>query len=137
MGVPLRSTPIPRLHVERENMKISLSRYTALPCIFIQWLAISGCTFAVRSALALFINFDMMLPDITITVLRYSRSEVLVSIGVLTTIVLIISEITSKQNSLRLLFQVINLFYWLLFVTYVLVGLFLPLAKFSDLYLME
>ena len=110
-------------------METSPSRFTAPLSILVQWLAVAACVFAIEHSVAVLKDFDVALPGPTILAVNLSRPAVFLPIGIVTTLVVGVTECVAKSERVRFVTQVVHLCLWLTFTAFVLAALFLPFAK--------
>jgi hypothetical protein len=108
-------------------MKISLTRFSIVFVIALQWTAAIVMVLLGHKCENLFKDFHATLPDMSVIVLQATRSVVLLPIAAITTAIVVAAEVLLKSTTSRFVIQVVALLLWFAFTCLCLLALALPL----------
>jgi len=115
-----------------QGMKISTTRLTAVLILATQWICLASLIIAGnlgRSPFSPFKNCGTYLPAPTTIALRLIYPASLIPIAALTMIIVFVAEYFLKSERSRFVIQIVNLCLWLIFASFVLFALMIPLGS--------
>jgi hypothetical protein len=110
-------------------MKISLTRFSVVFVIALQWIAAIVMVLLSRKCESIFKDFNATLPDMSVIVLQATQSIVLLPIAAITTAIVVAAEVLLKSTTSRFMIQIAALFLWFAFTCLCVVALGLPLIS--------
>jgi hypothetical protein len=110
-------------------MKTSITRYSVVLVLLLQWVAVAMVIRISGGAEKIFADFNVRLPVITVMALNLTQPLLLAPVAAATTLIIVAVEVLLKSTAARFVIQVVDLSLWMVFAGFCLIAIQIPLLN--------